>query len=127
MARKDPTYKRNSSSLYLEDINMIVDTPEDITESINRENIETIDYVVFTHRHPDHTFGMRNVFNSFFDPIAQKPTKIVTILCPERVYEDIKQHFPSIDFFINVQKTAQIQFLNHNESIEINNMKITAL
>ncbi len=45
--------------MFLDDINLLVDTPEDITYGINYCDIKEIDRVLFSHVDPDHTLGMR--------------------------------------------------------------------
>lgn len=54
-------YARTGPSLFLEDINVLFDTPEEIAYQLNRENIQAVDYIFYTHWHPDHTAGMRIV------------------------------------------------------------------
>lgn len=54
-------YQRTGPSLFLEDINVLFDTPEEIAYQLNRENIQAVDYIFYTHWHPDHTAGMRIV------------------------------------------------------------------
>lgn len=56
---KGAPYSRFGCSLFLEDINLLIDTPEDIVHAINNSNIENIDNVLFSHVDPDHTLGMR--------------------------------------------------------------------
>lgn len=56
---KGKPYSRYGCSLFLEDINLLVDTPEDIVHAINDSNIESIDNVMFSHVDPDHTLGFR--------------------------------------------------------------------
>ena len=42
-ARKDPTKRRNASSLFLKDANLLVDCGEDIANSLIRENIKKVE------------------------------------------------------------------------------------
>ncbi|EDT72194.1 conserved hypothetical protein [Clostridium perfringens D str. JGS1721] len=56
---KGKLYSRCGCSLFLDDINLLVDTPEDITYGINYCDIKEIDRVLFSHVDPDHTLGMR--------------------------------------------------------------------
>lgn len=56
---KGRPYSRCGCSLFLEDINLLVDTPEDIAYGINYCGINEIDRVLFSHVDPDHTLGMR--------------------------------------------------------------------
>ncbi|WP_026892273.1 MBL fold metallo-hydrolase [Lacrimispora aerotolerans] len=56
---KGVPYARCGCSLYAEDIHVLVDTPEDIVQALNRGNVESIDYILYSHIDPDHTMGMR--------------------------------------------------------------------
>ena len=59
-ARKEGApYARHGCSLYLEDIRLLFDTPEDIVSALNDSKIAGIDYATFSHIDPDHTMGMR--------------------------------------------------------------------
>ena len=51
--------KRYGCALYLEDASLLVDTPEDIAHALNAADIRTVESILYTHRDPDHTMGMR--------------------------------------------------------------------
>lgn len=52
-------YRRCGCSLYLEDIALLVDTPEDIAVALNNADIRRVDNILYSHWDPDHTLGMR--------------------------------------------------------------------
>lgn len=52
-------YARCGCSLYLEDGNLLIDTPEDIAHALNNADIKKVDYILYSHIDPDHTMGMR--------------------------------------------------------------------
>lgn len=52
-------YARTGCSLFIEDINVLIDTPEDINYAINHSQIQQIDHILFSHCDPDHTMGIR--------------------------------------------------------------------
>ena len=54
-------YARCGCSLYVEDIAMLVDTPEDIAVALNNANVKTVNSIMYSHWDPDHTLGMRIV------------------------------------------------------------------
>lgn len=56
---KDKPYSRFGCSLFLEDLKLLVDTPEDIVHALNYADIKEIRSVLFSHMDPDHTLGMR--------------------------------------------------------------------
>jgi len=57
--RKGYPYARCGCSLYLEDANLLVDTPEDICHALNNSDIRAVDTVLYSHWDPDHTLGLR--------------------------------------------------------------------
>lgn len=120
-------YKRNSCSFYVHDIKALVDCGEDIADSLNRQNISDVDNLFITHRHPDHTFGMRAVLQSYFDFLEDKKKKIIHLYMPKAVHESLKIHYPSINYFVDVLGLANVVYLEHNQSITINDMQITAI
>lgn len=127
-ARKEgEPYKRNSSSLFISDISTLIDCGEDIGDSLNRRNISRVDNLFITHWHPDHTFGMRPLLEAYFNFLEGKPDRQVTVYMPNRVFEDLEEHYPPISYFSDRIKVAEIQHLEHQESIQIGNTKITAI
>ena len=52
-------YRRCGCSLYLEDIALLIDTPEDIAVALNNADIRRVDNIMYSHWDPDHTMGMR--------------------------------------------------------------------
>jgi phosphoribosyl 1,2-cyclic phosphate phosphodiesterase len=68
-------YKRNSSSLFVEDVFALVDCGEDIGDSLSRRNILRVDSLFITHWHPDHTFGLRPLLEAYYDMRDNKPKK----------------------------------------------------
>jgi phosphoribosyl 1,2-cyclic phosphate phosphodiesterase len=56
----NPKDKRTRTSVWLEinGINIIIDTGIDFRQQALRENISTVDAVLFTHHHVDHIFGL---------------------------------------------------------------------
>jgi len=54
-------YSRSGPSAFIHDENLLIDTPAEIVEQLNRSGIERIDYLLFTHLDPDHVEGFRVV------------------------------------------------------------------
>lgn len=52
-------YARTGCSLYIEDIKLLIDTPEDINYALNHANVNEVTSVLYSHADPDHTMGMR--------------------------------------------------------------------
>lgn len=109
---KGNPYSRYGCSLFIEDLGMLIDTPEDITQAINFSEIDEINYVLYSHVDPDHTLGMR-VFehirlNWLEISKGKECTNPVNVLAMEHVMEDInsiKFKLGSyLDYYENVRK-----------------------
>lgn len=90
-----PPYVRLGPSLYIHDLRLLVDTPEEINVELNRSGITRVDTVLFSHWHPDHTAGIR-VFESNYplgsllDPRMQP--RQTRVILPDRVAGTFDEH-----------------------------------
>jgi len=89
-------YSRSSTSIYLPEIRLLFDTPEEIASQLNREGIDNIDYIFYSHWHPDHTLGLRIVemMNMFWlgrHVRRDKPGKKVRVCASSRVLRDLRK------------------------------------
>lgn len=126
-ARLDPKFKRNNTSLFIDDGKILIDCPEDIGDSLYRNNIQNIEHLFITHWHPDHTFGLRIVLESVYDFYLHETKAPITLHLPRTVHEDIKKYYPAISYLIDVRKMANIEYIEHGNSIKINNTIVTAV
>jgi phosphoribosyl 1,2-cyclic phosphate phosphodiesterase len=127
-ARKEgEPYKRNSSSLFIDDIFTLIDCGEDIGDSLNRRDIKRVDNLLITHWHPDHTYGLRPLMEAHFNFFKDKPEKSVKVYLPKKVLEDLKKHFPSISHFIDGLRVATLGEIEHGKSVRFENLKVTAV
>lgn len=125
-------YTRSGSSMFIKDINVLFDTPEEIDSQLNRARINNIDYIFYTHWHPDHTFGMRIVekmYKFWLDMFVRgrKPKNKVKVCAIEAVMEDLKSMgYRGGSFFKYYEKTGLIETidLKDGEAFEITNFMI---
>ena len=120
-------YKRNSSSLFIDDIKTVIDCGEDIADSLNREGIKQVDNLFITHWHPDHTFGFRSILEANFDFRTNKAKRAINVYIPKKVFETLKQKFPVIDYLLNTQKTGKLYLIEDGEEIKIGNTTIVVV
>jgi phosphoribosyl 1,2-cyclic phosphate phosphodiesterase len=90
---KGRPYSRFGCSLFLEDLNLLIDTPEDIVHGLNSANIGQVDSVLFSHMDPDHILGMR-IFehlrlNWFEVAEGKECTNPINVFAMEHVMTDI--------------------------------------
>jgi len=127
LARKNDRHKRNSSSAFVEEINTLIDCPEDIADSLNRNDIKKIDQLFITHWHPDHTFGLRVVLEANYDFIAKKAQKQIKVYIARKVYAKLKEKYPALVYLTDILKLAKIQFIEDNKEILLDEIKITPI
>jgi phosphoribosyl 1,2-cyclic phosphate phosphodiesterase len=117
-------YKRNSSSLFLEDVNALFDCPEDISLPVNENNILKIDSLLITHWNPDHCFGLRLIMQHGFEFYKERATKQFSLNIPEPVYNILLKVYPAINYQLNTLKTAKLNLLKDTDVIYLGKLTI---
>jgi phosphoribosyl 1,2-cyclic phosphate phosphodiesterase len=124
-------YARCGCGLYLEDIALLVDTPEDIAAALNNAGIKAVSSVLYSHWDPDHTMGMR-IFEQlrlewldFYKGI--KPQNPVTVYAQPGIMEDLSglrsKFGPLMDYYERVMKLIERRTVERE--IELDGIKIT--
>lgn len=130
---KGAPFSRYGCSIFLEDISLLVDTPEDIVHAINHSNIKNIDNVLFSHVDPDHTLGMR-VFeqlrlNWLEVSEGKECNKPINVYAMESVMFDmnsIKFKFGAyLDYYENTRNLIKREIID--KSIFIDRIKISCI
>jgi phosphoribosyl 1,2-cyclic phosphate phosphodiesterase len=126
-------YSRSGPSLFIRDVNLLFDTPEEVAVQLNRERIATIDYVFYTHWHPDHTLGLRVVerMNKFWLATfvkGENPWKTVQICALGEVIGDLRaisnKSGSFFDFYEKLNLT-KMTVLENAKPIVIRNFEVT--
>lgn len=120
-------FKRNSSSLFINNIQTVIDCGEDIADSLNRRDIKDVKNLFITHWHPDHTFGLRPILEANFDFISGKAKKAINLFIPKDVFETLKKRYTSIEHMINTQKTANLHLIEDGEPVKIDDITLSAV
>lgn len=126
-------YARSGPSLFLKDERLLFDTPEEIAAQLNREAIDDVNYIFYTHWHPDHTFGMRIVermYKFWLDMFVRgnKPKKKVKVCAVREVMDDLKSMgYRGGRFLSYYERSDLIETveMKDGEGIEIGSFKIT--
>ena len=128
---KGRPFSRGGPALYIEDIQLLIDTPEDIANSLNYNQIEEINNVFYSHWDPDNTLGMR-IFEqlrlSWLDTsVGIKNEKPINVFTLPMVYDDLialQNKFGSfIDYYQNVHNLIKINIVS--EELVLADIKIT--
>lgn len=123
-------YARGGPAAFLHDINLLIDTPAEITSQLNNSAIDLIEYLTFTHLDPDHVEGFRVVEQIALDFRSWRayPEKQICLLLPEPLSEVIEklssQYGPFIDFF---QRRGFVGLKPFREQAQVGDVKLTAI
>ncbi len=85
-------YSRSGPSVFVHGPDVLIDTPEEIKDQLNRAGIEHIAAVFYSHWHPDHTMGRRVFETRNHDFRGWPPNPQCTeIYLPPRVAKDFQE------------------------------------
>jgi phosphoribosyl 1,2-cyclic phosphate phosphodiesterase len=127
---KGEPYKRTGPSLFLKDINLLIDTPAESAYQLNRQGIKGVDHLMFTHLDPDHSEGFRVVEQMILDFRTWRnyPGHTICLLLPEPLDKEIHKlqsvYGPFIDFY---EQQGFVRCLTFRRHIKIKDINITAV
>lgn len=122
---KGAPYARRGNSLFVHDENVLIDTPELVWESLNREQIGAVDYVFLTHFHADHTMGLRALQALGLEDVpvtefvGEQTPLLLSEVTHERAIED------SEFFEILTDTWADVRTLADGETATIGSLDVT--
>lgn len=131
--KKGNPYARFGCSLYLKEGKLLIDTPEDIAQSINYGEIEEIDRVMYSHMDPDHTMGMR-IFeqlrlNWLEVSNGRECQDAIEVIAMSHVMEDLNsiksRHGSYFDYYEKVRCLIKRRIVD--DYIEINGIKVSLI
>lgn len=114
-------YARCGCSLYVKDVNILIDTPEDIAYALNNADVRDVEYILYSHIDPDHTMGMRVIEQLRLDwlansigvkgnnpiTVASLPSIIKDLKCQGTKYSSALEYYESMNL-INIQEFASL-------------------
>ncbi|GEN52333.1 MBL fold metallo-hydrolase [Halobacillus faecis] len=124
---KGVPYSRMGPSIFVHGPDLLIDTPEDIYNQINRSTIDDVKGILYSHWHPDHVMGRRIIESLSADWINYPPQhKKIDVYIPEQVDIDFKTFLGSSDHlnFFESQGFANLNRLTDGESFTLNDTKV---
>jgi phosphoribosyl 1,2-cyclic phosphate phosphodiesterase len=118
-------YARRGNALYVHDVAALVDCPELVWETLNREGIVDVEYVFLTHFHADHTLGLR-VLQALggedpplTDFVGDVPTLVLSEATHRRAVEgnEVLAHL--------VDAWADVRLLADGETMDLGDTRVT--
>jgi len=100
-------YARCGCSLYVHELKLLIDTPEDIAQALNNSDVREVERVFYSHWDPDHTMGMRVFEQMRLDWLAasvgEKCTRPIEVYALPNVMDDINgirsKYGPMLDYY----------------------------
>jgi phosphoribosyl 1,2-cyclic phosphate phosphodiesterase len=127
--QKGIPYARSGPSVFVHGPDVLIDTPEEIKEQLNRSRVERITACIYSHWHPDHTAGRRVLeeLNIDWRSWPPAPRGTTDVYLPQQVAQDFRTWFALWDHLTHmrdVQGTIEIHELRDGEQIELGETKI---
>jgi len=125
---KGVPYARGGPSLFVHGPEVLIDTPEEIKDELNRSRVEWVPSCLYSHWHPDHVMG-RRVFESMNADWRGWPAenRRTDVYLPQQVAEDFRTRIGSWDHlaFLEHQGYVRLVVLRDGDAIELNGVRIT--
>ncbi len=127
---KGAPYARCGPAVFVHDINLLIDTPAEISSMLNRGGITQLDYLLYTHLDPDHVEGSRILEQITLDYRTwQAHTgSSINLLLPEkqeeRLYALKSQYGATFDYY---QRQKFITIRTFNSHLKIDGVELTAV
>jgi phosphoribosyl 1,2-cyclic phosphate phosphodiesterase len=127
---KGAPYSRTGPSVFVHGPDVLIDTPEESKQQLNRSQVTRIAAGLYSHWHPDHTAGRRVWEARNFDFRSWPPRYETTpVYVPERVWADFEQHYGLADQFrfLERQGTVRIELLAEHATFELDGTQVTSI
>ncbi len=104
---KGRPFSRRGPSIFLHDLNMLIDTPPQIFDMINSADLKRIDYLLYTHLDSDHFDGHSVMLTFYFDGLkyAYAPSRALVLIVPPELDGKLiniwTQYGRLLDFYLN--------------------------
>jgi len=121
-------YSRTGPSVFVHGPNLLIDTPEEIKEQLNRSRVTQIDAAIYSHWHPDHVMG-RRVWETMNADWLRWPMRhrVTPIYLPQQVAQDFRTRLGSWEQFEYLQRFGVVRVieLRDGEAITLSGVRIT--
>ena len=124
-------YARTGCSLYIEEANILIDTPEDINYALNNGNVEKVDYILYSHVDPDHTMGIRAVEQLKMDwlkcSVGVKNSNPIVVATLSQILEDLKLQRTKYGSVLDYYEACNIIKTQGTNEIQIGDLTISMI
>src|SRR5579884_894419 len=121
-------YARSGPSVFVHGPDVLIDTPEESKDQLNRSQVTRIAAGLYSHWHPDHTAGRRMWESRNFE-FRSFPKRAMTtpVYVPERVWADFETHYGLADQFrfMERQGTVEVRLVAEDEPFDLDGTRVT--
>ncbi len=121
-------YARTGCSLFIEEANILIDTPEDINTSLNNAHIQKVDHILYSHCDPDHTMGIRVIEQLKMDWLAaslgKKLYNPIEVASLPVILEDIKKQSTKYGSILEYYELRGLIYTKGIRTFKDNNIQI---
>jgi phosphoribosyl 1,2-cyclic phosphate phosphodiesterase len=103
-------YTRSSPSLFVHGPDVLIDTPGEVIDQLNRSAVNRIIACFYSHWHPDHTMG-RHVFstiNADYRVWPKEPRGAIDVYLPQQVAADARDHLARWDHLKYLEERERV-------------------
>jgi phosphoribosyl 1,2-cyclic phosphate phosphodiesterase len=121
-------YSRSGPSVFIHGPDVLIDTPEEIKDQLNRAGIGRVAACLYSHWHPDHVAGRRVWENLNGDWVHWPPQHHVTaVYVPQQVAIDFRQWHGTWDQLTYMQNLGLIRLheLSDGDVVTLGGTRIT--
>lgn len=122
--KKGEPYKRTACSIFLEDIDTIIDTAEDINYQLNREEVKSVKNIFYSHWDPDHSLGMRILEQLQEDWRHEKVKNPIGVYALKDVMSDLLKIKNKFSSYLGYYKEKGLCNLYRGNYFSFNNIEI---
>lgn len=108
--------------------NVLFDTPEEISQQLNRCGVDRVDACFYSHWHPDHVMGRRVFEQLNWDSRAWPPRHRVTdVYLPQQVAVDARERLGTYEHLAYLEHAGVIRLheMTDGERVTIGDMTVT--
>jgi phosphoribosyl 1,2-cyclic phosphate phosphodiesterase len=127
---KGVPYVRTGPSVFVHGPDVLIDTPEESKQQLNRSQVTRIGAGLYSHWHPDHTAGRRVWEARNFDFRSWPPRYETTpVFIPRRVWEDFEANYGLADQFrfMEGQGTVKVVLVEAVSPFSVDGYQVTPI
>jgi phosphoribosyl 1,2-cyclic phosphate phosphodiesterase len=117
--QKGVPYSRCGPAVFVHDVELLIDTPEEIKYQLNRAGISRVKACAYSHWHPDHTMG-RRVWEMNQDFRGWPPSHRSTdIYLPQQVAVDFRRWLGLHEHFVFLERHELVRMIELRDDSEV--------